>query len=151
MSLQEQCLIITMEALIGENRIVSNEEWLDDSLVLSKMKIFHKIKQNKIEVQFIIFKNLQMLSDEKNTYSLLITEILYLLSFKKKFNQKSINRILNNYFRIISLHARKKINVITIPRQIISDDKYVLTLALSTLYTISQFYENKKTNQIKNY
>lgn len=146
MSLQEQCLIITIEALIGENRIVSSEAWVDDSLVLSKMKIFHKIKQNKIEMQSNIFKNLQKLFDEKNTYLLLITEILYLLSFKKKFNQKNTNRIINNYFRIISLESRKKVNNIVIPKQIISDDKYILTLALSNLYTISQFYENKKTN-----
>jgi hypothetical protein len=146
MSLQEQCLIITIEALIGENRIVSSEAWVDDSLVLSKMKIFHKIKQNKIEMHSNIFKNLQKLFDEKNTYLLLITEILYLLSFKKKFNQKNTNRIINNYFRIISLQSRKKINNIAIPKQIISDDKYILTLALSNLYTISQFYENKKTN-----
>jgi hypothetical protein len=146
MSLQEQCLIITIEALIGENRIFSSEAWVDDSLVLSKMKIFHKIKQNKIEMHSNIFKNLQKLFDEKNTYLLLITEILYLLSFKKKFNQKNTNRIINNYFRIISLQSRKKINNIAIPKQIISDDKYILTLALSNLYTISQFYENKKTN-----
>ena len=55
-----------------------------------------------------------------------------------------MNRLVDNYFKIISFSITKKINKLTIPDYLIDDQNYLTTLALSNLYTISQFYHDEK-------
>ena len=55
-----------------------------------------------------------------------------------------MNRLVDNYFTIIFSSIRKKINTLTIPRYLIEDQDYWTTLALSNLYTISQFYYDEQ-------
>jgi hypothetical protein len=143
MFLYKQCLLNTIDALIGENNTFSQESSLDHSLVLSRMKIFYQIRQ-KEEVLFDILNYLKIVSVNKKMYTLLISEILYLLNFKKNFSQKNIYRIVGNYFNIISLNINKKATLFTIPDQIIGDEHYLTTIAVSTLYTINEFYDNEK-------
>lgn len=143
MVLYKQSLINTIDALIGENNTFSQNSWLDNSLALSKMKIFYQIRK-KEEVSFDILNYLKRLSIDKKIYTLLIAEILYLMNFKKKFSQKNIYRIVENYFSIVSFNMTKKTNILLLPDRIIDDQYYLMTLAVSSLYTINEFYNNEK-------
>ena len=143
MSFYKQCLVLTIESLVGEQNIPLKESWLDSSLILSKMKVFYKIRESENVVQFDAFEFLQKIGENKKLYILLLSEILYILNFKKKFSQKNMNRIVGNYFSIISLSIKRKINLLTIPKSIIEDQSYLTTLALCNLYTLSQFYDDE--------
>jgi hypothetical protein len=143
MVLYKQSLVNTIDALIGENNTFSQDSWLDDSLVLSRMKILYQLRK-KEEVSFDLLNYLKRVSTNKKMYTLLISEILYLLNFKKKFSQKNIYRIVGNYFNIISLNMTKKKKYFVLPDQITGDEQYLSTIAVSNLYTINEFYDNEK-------
>lgn len=143
MVLYKQSLVNTIDALIGENNTFSQDSWLDDSLVLSRMKILYQLRK-KEEVSFDLLNYLKRVSTNKKMYTLLISEILYLLNFKKKFSQRNIYRIVGNYFNIISLNMTKKKKFFVLPDQITGDEQYLSTIAVSNLYTINEFYDNEK-------
>ena len=143
MVLYKQSLVNTIDALIGENNTFSQDSWLDDSLVLSRMKILYQLRK-KEEVSFDLLNYLKRVSTNKKMYTLLISEILYLLNFKKKFSQRNIYRIVGNYFNIISLNMTKKKKYFVLPDQITGDEQYLSTIAVSNLYTINEFYDNEK-------
>jgi len=144
MNLNKQCLIFTIEALVGEHDIFPEKTWLTKSVVLSKLKIFYKLKYQDSELDFDLSHYIDTAANNQKSYMLLVLEILYLLNFKKKFSQKNMNRLVDNYFKIISFSITKKINKLTIPDYLIDDQNYLTTLALSNLYTISQFYHDEK-------
>ena len=143
MVLYKQSLVNTIDALIGENNTFSQDSWLDDSLVLSRMKILYRLRK-KEAISFDVLNYLKRVSMNKKMYTLLISEILYLLNFKKKFSQKNIYRIVGNYFNIISLNMTKKKKFFVLPDQITGDEQYLSTIAVSNLYTINEFYDNEK-------
>nr|YP_001293486.1 ORF146 [Rhodomonas salina]ABO70859.1 ORF146 [Rhodomonas salina] len=144
MTLYKKCLVLSTEALVGENNLLQQKSWLDTALVLSKMKIFYKIRQDENESLFDISNYLIDTNTNKNLYPLIGLEILYLINFKKKFTQKNMNRIIENYFKIVFFSIRKKINMVTAPTPVIDDFNYLTTLSLSNLYTISKFnYDHK--------
>ena len=143
MVLYKQSLVNTIDALIGENNTFSQDSWLDDSLVLSRMKILYRLRK-KEAISFDVLNYLRRVSMNKKMYTLLISEILYLLNFKKKFSQKNIYRIVGNYFNIISLNMTKKKKYFVLPDQITGDEQYLSTIAVSNLYTINEFYDNEK-------
>lgn len=145
MTLYKQCLMFSIEGLIGNNSNLSQDSWLNNSLILSKMKVLYHIKQPEEKTSFDILTYLKSVSNNRNIYKCLTLEILYLLNFKKKFTQKNVNRIIDNYFKIVSCNLGKKANLLTVPEQIIEDQKYVTTLALSSLYAINQFYYEEET------
>nr|BDA98938.1 hypothetical protein [Rhodomonas sp. NIES-2332] len=144
MTLSKKCLVLITEALVGEHKTLPQKSWLDTALVLSKMKIFYAIRHEEKEILFNTFDYITTISKNQNFYSLLALEILYLVNFKKKFSQKNINRNVENYFKIVFLSIRKKINMLTIPIPIIDDLDYLTTLSLCNLYTISQFHYDEK-------
>lgn len=144
MHIYKQCLILTTNGLVGEENVLLKGSRLETSLALSKMRVFYKIRKDMEESSFDIYTYLETISNNIKSYTLLISEILYLLNFKKKFSQRNINRIVNNYFYIVFIFIRRKINLLTIPEEIIEDKNYLNTLALSNLYTVSRFYYDKK-------
>jgi len=144
MNLHKQSLVFSIEALIGEHDVFSNKTWLTKSLVLSKLKIFYKLKCHNSELDFDISHYINTATKSKTLYIFLTLEILYLLNFKKKFSQRNMNRLVDNYFTIIFSSIRKRLNTLTIPRYLIEDQDYLTTLALSNLYTISQFYYDEQ-------
>ena len=143
MNFYKQSLILTTESLMGEQNILPKESYLDNSLILSKMKIFYKIKKSQKFINFNTSNYLNRIGKKKEKYILLFLEILYILNFKKKFSQRNMNRILVNYFSLVSISIRDRNNRLVIPESIIEDDNYISTLALCNLYSLSQFYENE--------
>lgn len=144
MTLYKKCLVLTTEALIGEQSILPQKSWLDTSIILSKMKILYKVRQKKDETMFNIVDYLTTITNNQKLYPLLILEILYLVNFKKKFSQRNVNRIAENYFKIVFLSVTKKINMATVPEPIVTDLNYLTTLSLCNLYTISKFHYDQK-------
>ena len=144
MNLHKQSLVFSIEALLGEHNVFPKKTWLTKSLVLSKLKIFYKLKSHNSELDFDISHYINTATKSKTLYIFLTLEILYLLNFKKKFSQRNMNRLVDNYFTIIFSSIRKRLNTLTIPRYLIEDQDYLTTLALSNLYTISQFYYDEQ-------
>ena len=143
MTLYKKCLILTIEALVGEHGNLPKKSWLETALILSRMKIFYKIRQDEHKIVFKTSDYVTILSNSQDLYSLLALEILYLINFKKKFSQKNINRSVENYFKILFFSIRKKINMKTVPAPIIDDLDYLTSLSLCNLYTMSQFHYDK--------
>nr|BDA98199.1 hypothetical protein [Rhodomonas sp. NIES-1006] len=148
MTLYKQCLIFTIEALIGKTNGFPEKLWLQNSLMISKMKIFYKIRKDDQALDFDIFDYVDTITHDRDLYTCLFSEILYLVNFKKKFSQKNINRIVENYFKIISLSIKQRTNILVLPRQIVQDHHYLNTLALSNLYILNEFYYDQKKTQI---
>nr|BDA98642.1 hypothetical protein [Rhodomonas sp. NIES-1730] len=143
MTLYKRCVLLTLEGLIGDVKNESQISCLDNQIALSKMKVFYEIKKIKMESSFDIFNYLKLLFIDKKMHSFLVSEIVYVLNFKKKFSQKNINRLISNYFKIGLLNIRKKTNSYLIPEQIINDPHYLNTISFSVLYSINQFYKNE--------
>jgi hypothetical protein len=140
MGLYKQFILLTLEGLVGVN-ITTSKQSLNQVLLLSQMKTFHNFRN--------IYNN-ENLTDIKEevqyeeSYNQLVMQILYVLNFKKKFCQKSFNRLVSNYFKITYQSIRKKTNILTIPEYVINDNQYLNTLALSNLYAISQLNDNER-------
>ena len=135
-ALQERCLIVTLEGLVGTNS-KRNEDSLYEAILLSQMKTFYDLRQD------FHVKNIEQELDYNESYLQLVIHVLYVLNFKKKFCQKNLNRLIVNYFQIIYQSIRKKINILTIPEYILSDNPYLNTFALNNLYAISNSDNNE--------
>nr|ASO75863.1 hypothetical protein [Storeatula sp. CCMP1868] len=126
MEFSKSYIIVSLDGLIGEGNFFSEEIFKN---ILHSKKTFYQYKEIKKSLIFdphLVF------------YQSLTIQILYLLNFKKKFCSKNINRITSNYFKIFYKSVNRKIDFVTTPEQIIKDEPYLNSLALSNLYTINK-------------
>lgn len=144
MSLYQKSLVLTLESLIGKYNNFSKKPFLENCIILSKIRFSSDTNRMQNENLFDLKNYLQSTFENNKLYFLLIYEMLYLLNLKKKFTSKNNNRIVNNYFELIISSMQKKINLLTIPEQIIDDREYLTSLALTNLYTINQIQNEKK-------
>jgi hypothetical protein len=145
MTLHEKSLVITLDSFFSEYSYPDKKRSLEKSIVLSKMRVLNSIFKDKICLNFNLFDYLKSTCSCNQIYIFLFYQFLYALNLKKNFTSRNTNRIISNYFSILINSVQRKVNLLTIPQEIIEDKEYITTFALSNLYTINEFY-----NEIQN-
>ncbi len=140
MTLYEKSLVITLDSLVGEYAYSDKKRSLENSIVLSKMRVFNSIFRDKIFLNFNILDYLKSTCSCNIFHMFLLYQLLYALNLKKNFTSTNTNRTISNYFNILINSIQRQVNILTIPQEIIDDKEYITTFALSNLYTINEFY-----------